>query len=85
MNVLPFQAHSATSLPPAPHFWLTTFPDAQGLSVIPGECGPRALAGCLMGMPHRGLEQGRGRKRALLAKSELLWGAPSGLGTSRGP
>ena len=53
--------------------------------VIPGECGPRASAGCLMGVPHRGLEQGRGRKRALLAKSELLWGAPSGLGTSRGP
>lgn len=38
-----------------------------------------------MGVPHRELEQGRGRKRALLAKSELLWGAPSGLGTSRGP
>jgi len=35
-------------------------------------------------MPHRGLDQGR-RKRVLLAKSELLWGAPSGWGLAEAP
>ena len=73
MNVLPF--------PRPPHYLAAplplTFgwPHPQTARVIPGKYGPRAPAGCLEGVPHRRLGQGRGKRRALLAKSELPCGA----------
>lgn len=87
MNVLPFQAHShylAAPLPPAPHFRLITFPDPEAYC-YPWGMWTQSLGRMSGGDAHRGLKQGRRRKRVLLAKSELFWGAPPWLGPSRGP
>lgn len=85
---LPSPRHYLTE---PPYFPLSADHIPMTPRVIPGEYGPRALAGCLKGMPRRELGLGRGKRRASwpslssVGATPLVWGLTEAPDQEAGP